>query len=124
MAQNEPQHKETPPGPSPNTPSLLFEHQCRSGKFIRLASRIESKLFCPNSNALFNSGQQECGTAAYTQTDLPRASPDRRLISAIALLTILHYGVRRYSTPAGKEEYCYERVCLSVCRCEKGGLKK
>ena len=43
MAQNEPQRKETPPGPSPNTPSLLFEYQCRSGKFIRLANRIESK---------------------------------------------------------------------------------
>ena len=52
MAQNEPQHKETPPGPSPNSPSLLFEYQCTSGKFIRLANRIESKLFCPNWNAL------------------------------------------------------------------------
>ena len=39
MAQNEPQRKETPP----NSPSLLFEYQCRSGKFIRLANRIESK---------------------------------------------------------------------------------
>jgi len=52
MAQNEPQRKETPPGPSPNSPSLLFEYQCRSGKFITLANRIESKLFCPNWNAL------------------------------------------------------------------------
>jgi len=52
---------ETPPGPSPNSPSLLFGYQCRSGKFIRLANRIEkidsvarieSKLFCPNWNAL------------------------------------------------------------------------
>ena len=43
MAQNEPQRKETPPGPSPNSPPLLFEYQCRSGKFIRLANRIESK---------------------------------------------------------------------------------
>ena len=43
MAQNEPQRKETPPGPSPNSPSLLFEYQCTSGKFIRLANRIESK---------------------------------------------------------------------------------
>ena len=42
MAQNEPQRKETPPGPSPISPSLLFEYQCRSGKFIRLANRIES----------------------------------------------------------------------------------
>ena len=41
MAQNEPQRKETPPGPSPNSPSLLFEYQCRSGKFIKLANRIE-----------------------------------------------------------------------------------
>ena len=52
MAHNEPQRKETPPRPSPNSPSLLFEYQCRSGKFIRLANRIESKLFCPNWNAL------------------------------------------------------------------------
>ena len=43
MAQNEPQRKETPPGPSPNSTSLLFQYQCRSGKFIRLANRIESK---------------------------------------------------------------------------------
>ena len=41
MAQNGPQRKETPPGPSLNSPSLLFEYQCRSGKFIRLANRIE-----------------------------------------------------------------------------------
>ena len=42
MAQNEPLRKETPQGPSPNSQSLLFEYQCRSGKFIRLANRIES----------------------------------------------------------------------------------
>ena len=41
MAQNEPQRKETPPGPSPNSPSLLCQYQCRSGKLIRLANRIE-----------------------------------------------------------------------------------
>ena len=41
MAQNEPQHKDTLPGPSPISPSLLFEYQCRSGKVIRLANRIE-----------------------------------------------------------------------------------
>jgi len=41
MAQNEPQRKETPSGPSQNSPSLLFEYQCRSTKFIRLANRIE-----------------------------------------------------------------------------------
>ena len=52
MAQNEPQREETPPGSSPNSPSLLFEYQCTSYKFIRLANRIESKLFCPNRNAL------------------------------------------------------------------------
>ena len=52
MAQNEPQRKETPPGPSPNSPSLLFEYQCRSGKFIRLANRIET--FLP---------ELECSTA-------------------------------------------------------------
>ena len=44
MAQNEPQRKETPPGPSPNSPSLLFEYQCTSSKFIRLANRIETFL--------------------------------------------------------------------------------
>ena len=57
MAQNEPQRKETPPGPSPNSPSLLFEYQRRSGKFIRLANRIESKLFSPES---------ECSSASRT----------------------------------------------------------
>ena len=45
MAQNEPQRKETPPDPSPNSPSLLFEYQCTSGKFIRLANRIEKNRF-------------------------------------------------------------------------------
>ena len=34
------------------TPNLLFEYQCTSGKYIRLPNRIESKLFCPNWNAL------------------------------------------------------------------------
>jgi len=43
MAQNEPQRVKTPPGTSPNSPSLLFEYQCRSGKFIRLANRVQSK---------------------------------------------------------------------------------
>ena len=43
MAQNKPQRKETPPGPLPNSPLLLFEYQCRSDKFIELANRIESK---------------------------------------------------------------------------------
>ena len=39
----------------PKSTSLVFEYQCRSGKFIRLANRIESKLFCPNWNALVES---------------------------------------------------------------------
>jgi len=34
------------------TRNLLFEYQRTSGKFIRLPNRIESKLFCPNWNAL------------------------------------------------------------------------
>ena len=34
------------------TPNLLFEYRCTSCKFIRLPNRIESKLFCPNWNAL------------------------------------------------------------------------
>ena len=69
MAQNEPQLKETPPGPSPNSPSLLFEYQCRSGKFIRLANRIESKKM--DSVAKIESNrietflpELECSTAA------------------------------------------------------------
>ena len=68
MAQNEPQLKETPPGPSPNSPSLLFKYQCRSGKVIRLANRIEKidsvariesnrNVFCPNWNALLPATQ-------------------------------------------------------------------
>jgi len=69
MAQNEPQRKETPPGPSPNSPSLLFEYQCRSSKFIRLANRIEkidsvarieSKLFLP---------ELECSTGGIRLTN-------------------------------------------------------
>jgi len=39
------------------TPNLLFEYQCTSGKFIRLPNRIESKLFCPNWNALVTTSQ-------------------------------------------------------------------
>ena len=54
------------------TPNLLFEYQCTSGTFIRLPNRIESKknrfgsenrieskLFCPNRNAL--SGSRDPG---------------------------------------------------------------
>ena len=41
MAQNEPQRKETPPGPSPNSPSLLFEYQCTGRNLSDW--RIESK---------------------------------------------------------------------------------
>ena len=66
MAQNEPQRKETPPGPSPKSPSLLFEYQCTSGKFIRLANRIET--FCPNWNALL---QRSCSDVDYTYCSLP-----------------------------------------------------
>jgi len=71
MAQNEPRRKQTPPGPSPNSPSLLFEYQCRSGKFIRLANRIEkidsvekieSNIFCPNWNALVRGTKTNHGT--------------------------------------------------------------
>ena len=67
MAQNEPQRKETPPGPSPNLPSLLFEYQCTSGQIYQIGesnriekidsvARIESKLFCPNWNVLIETG--------------------------------------------------------------------
>jgi len=81
MAQNEPQRKDTPPGPSPNSPSVLFEYQCRSGKFIKLANRIEkidsvarmeSKLFLPElecSTALHCS-MVCCGPCWYRQTDV------------------------------------------------------
>ena len=51
------------------TPNLLFEYQCTSCKFIRLPNRIESKkidsiarieskLFCPNWNALMSSSNE------------------------------------------------------------------
>jgi len=60
---------ETPPGSSPNSPSLLSEYptnhisvqaanlsDCRiESKKIDSVARIESKLFCPNLNALFSS---------------------------------------------------------------------
>jgi len=56
MAQNEPQRKETPPGPSPNSPSLLFENTLNiSVEAANLSDwQIESNrsFFCPNWNAL------------------------------------------------------------------------
>ena len=89
MAQNEPQRKETPPGPSPNSPSLLFEYQCRSGKVIRLAksnriekksirqresNRIDSKLFCPNWNALVHSCAYPCSSHSVARKKLFNSS--------------------------------------------------
>ena len=75
MAQNEPQLKETPPGQSPNSPSLLFEYQCRSGKFIRLANRIESKLFFARIGMLYWTVQD--GQAAISRCWLLRAMQQR-----------------------------------------------
>ena len=40
MAQNEPQRKETPPGPSPNSPSLLFDISVEAANLLDW--RIES----------------------------------------------------------------------------------
>jgi len=49
------------------TPNILFEYQCTSGKFIKLPNRIdkidslvkiESKLFCPNWNALIDTSRR------------------------------------------------------------------
>ena len=56
MAQNEPQRKETQPGPSQNSPSSLFEYQCTNRKNDSVA-RIESNqnFICPNCHALFRS---------------------------------------------------------------------
>ena len=70
MAQNEPQRKETPAGPSPNSPSLLFEYQCRSGNFIRLANRIESKNRFGSENRIesnrnFFLPELECSSTYY-----------------------------------------------------------
>jgi len=67
MAQNEPQRKETPPGPSPDSPSLLFEYQCKSGKFIRLANRIET--FSARIGILYR-----VDTAGYTDRPVPSTS--------------------------------------------------
>jgi len=69
MAQNEPQRKETPPGPSPNSPSLYYlklnisveaanlsDWRIESNRKNRFGSenRIEPNrnFFCPNWNAL------------------------------------------------------------------------
>jgi len=41
MAQNEPQRKEMPPGPSPNSPSLLFDISVQAANLSDW--RIESK---------------------------------------------------------------------------------
>ena len=43
MAQNEPQRKETPPGPSANLPSLLFEYQCTSGQIYQIGESNRKK---------------------------------------------------------------------------------
>jgi len=66
MAQNEPQHKETPPGPSPNSPSVsgisVYKRQIYE---IAESSLIESKLFLP---------ELECSTAPHKAVRLrPRA---------------------------------------------------
>jgi len=45
MAQNEPQRKETPLGPSPNLPSLLFEYQCTSGQIYQIGKSNRKNLF-------------------------------------------------------------------------------
>ena len=93
MAHNEPQRKETPPGPSPNSPSLLFEYQCRSGKFIRLANRIkskknrfgsenriESKLFFARIGMLY--GAASSSSNARENVELVRPSDTLRLRTA------------------------------------------
>jgi len=69
MAQNEPQRKETPPGPSPNYHHYYLNISVQAGKFIRLANRIEKNrfgsenriesdrnFFCPNWNVLIETG--------------------------------------------------------------------
>ena len=58
MAQNEPQRKQTPPGPSPNSPSV-------SGKFIRLPNRIEKidSVASIESNRNFFLPELECSTS-------------------------------------------------------------
>ena len=76
MAQNEPQRKETPPGPSPNSPSLLFENQCRSGKFIRLANRIESKKI--DSVAIIESNRNFLPELECSNTHPLSATSDRQ----------------------------------------------
>jgi len=60
MAQNEPQRKETPPGPSPNSPSVNISVQAANvsnwrieSKKIDSVARIESKLFCLNWKLYF-----------------------------------------------------------------------
>jgi len=68
------------------TPNLLSEYQCTSGIFIRLPNRIESKLFCPNWNALTCSKQPrlvDCRIGVVNKLDRRRR---RRFIqSAIDL---------------------------------------
>jgi len=82
MAQSEPQRKETPPGPSPNLPSLLFEYRCRIGKVIRLANRVESKLFLPELEC---STAQALSVARKRRGSLPehQHSPSHRLTALL-----------------------------------------
>ena len=97
MAQNVPQRKETPPGPSPNSPSLLFEYQCRSGKYIRLANRIESKLFCPNWNALLRGS---CRYLTAVAESVCFRCPVRNSTAARVVAMSLYGPNRRYTMGA------------------------
>ena len=69
------------------TPNLLFKYQCTSRKFIRLPNRIESKLFCPNWNALV----QSCA-AVKISTALP-VLVNRRHYSA-ACPCFIHFFIK------------------------------
>jgi len=42
MAQNELQRKETPLGPSPNSPSLLFEYKCKKLNSLNMVLEAKS----------------------------------------------------------------------------------
>jgi len=80
------------------TPNFLCEYQCTSGKFIRLpnriekidsVARIESKLFCPNWNALvvrpkmLGGGKRKDGSFSWISGN--RVTARRRAIRRLAM---------------------------------------
>ena len=109
MAQNEPQHKETPPGPSPNSPSLLFEYQCTSRKCIKLANRIQSnRNFFPELEC--SSTKRKLHKIAYSPLDSAQLATNKTI--ACWRQSCIRYCMRR----AGWRGDALPRALLGIRR--------